>query len=367
MWRSRLMNTKGEMRFSLTAIRTILIALALVTALGLGLVRPLITLAAEDTASNGNAAFSLQLEDVGSGILLTLRGDALDDLYAFEVRLRFDSHRLRLTHAELPERGFSIAPKVEGDMIRLAYTKTGAIAGIKGKAELASLSFDRLRAGDAVVEATELILVDSELNRLDWPFPSPVRLVVPETAGAISFADIAGHWASSYIAEAAGLGLVNGYNDGTFRPEKPVTRAEFVTLLARAAGFGKPDDAPLPFTDKENIPQWAIAGVAGALERGIVKGYDDGRFHGERSITRAEIAVMLSRALQLPVAREGTLDTFLDRSVIPDWSAGSVASAKAAGLMEGRSADRFAPLATATRAEAATLVLAVYRYIGTGM
>src|SRR5690606_34430304 len=114
-----------------------------------------------------------------------------------------------------------------------------------------------------------------------------VHMVVPAGIGVIAFADIVGHWAREGIVEAARLGLANGYDDGTFRPEKPVTRAEFVTLLARAAGFAESSDSPLPFADRDIIPLWSRDSVAGALERGIVKGYDDGAFHGERSITRA--------------------------------------------------------------------------------
>lgn len=174
--------------------------------------------------------------------------------------------------------------------------------------------------------------------------------------------DIDGHWAADAIRLAARYGYVNGYEDGTFRPERHVTRQQFVVMLARALGLSQIGVA-VPFADDGQLPEWARSGVYGAVEAGLLKGYEDGTFRGSREINRAEMAVMLVRAalyigeLSQPMEQAASVPVFDDAKQIPAWAIDAVQTAAAHGLLKGRGANRFAPAEPLTRAEASVLLL----------
>ncbi|WP_135555668.1 S-layer homology domain-containing protein [Paenibacillus cymbidii] len=176
--------------------------------------------------------------------------------------------------------------------------------------------------------------------------------------------DIGGHWAEALIREAAASGVVGGYPDRTFRPDAAVTRAELAVLLARGLGLAAAD-AESSFGDAAAIPLWAAPGVAAAAKAGIVDGYDDGTFRAERTVTRAELAAMAARALRAgadgvpAVSAAAEASAFVDAADIPAWAQASVAFAAAAGLFEGRGDNRFVPTGETTRAEAVKIVLAL--------
>ncbi|WP_438346995.1 cadherin-like beta sandwich domain-containing protein [Paenibacillus sp. FA6] len=172
-----------------------------------------------------------------------------------------------------------------------------------------------------------------------------------------TFSDITGHWAASDINKAAQRGIVNGYKDGTFKPNGVVTRAEFVVMLMKAL---KPqeEDAKLTFTDSAKIGTWAIDAIEQAVKAGIVTGYLDGSFRPNAEITRAEMAMMIAKALALKV-EANTITDFVDEADIPSWAKAPVAALKSLGLITGKGTNKFAPNANATRAEAVTILLKV--------
>ncbi|HCY37971.1 MAG TPA: hypothetical protein DHV24_12625, partial [Candidatus Margulisbacteria bacterium] len=108
--------------------------------------------------------------------------------------------------------------------------------------------------------------------------------------------DIRSHWAYSDIKRLVGMKVISGYPDRTFKPENNVTRAEFAVLMAKALGWEAGDRAP-DFTDEAEIPAWARGYVAAAVEKGVINGYEDRTFRAGQQINRSEIAVMLMRAL----------------------------------------------------------------------
>ncbi|MEK0315324.1 hemoblobin-interacting domain-containing protein [Cohnella sp. 56] len=114
------------------------------------------------------------------------------------------------------------------------------------------------------------------------------------TVYASTYKDQAGFasWAAEAIGQATALNLLQGYEDGTFRPGKAVTRAEAATLVARIAGLSAAAQAA-PFSDTSE--HWAAASISAAAEAGLMRGYEDGSFAPERALTRAEAAVLLNR------------------------------------------------------------------------
>lgn len=170
----------------------------------------------------------------------------------------------------------------------------------------------------------------------------------------ISFTDIAGHWAESYIKRATARGIVSGYPDGTFKPNNIVTRAEFTVMLIGAWQLNEAG-AALTFTDADQIGAWAKQSVARAVQSGIVTGYDDGSFRPDAQITRAEMAVMIARVLQLPTENSASTG-FADDADIPYWARGAVEAIRQHGVIEGRGGNRFVANETATRAEATVML-----------
>ncbi|WP_235886150.1 S-layer homology domain-containing protein [Paenibacillus cymbidii] len=171
----------------------------------------------------------------------------------------------------------------------------------------------------------------------------------------LNFSDIAGHWAEASIKQAASGGIVGGYPDGAFHPNRTVTRAEFAVMLMNALQ-PQGEGAALAFADQAEIGAWARKAVAQAVQAGIVAGYEDGTFRPDAEITRSEMAVMIARALGQSV--EATTATgFADDKDIPDWAKGAVGAMKKRSIIEGKDANAFAPGDKTTRAESVTVLL----------
>lgn len=130
-----------------------------------------------------------------------------------------------------------------------------------------------------------------------------------------TFNDVAkGCWAANYIGYMQQFGIVTGYEDGSFRPDAPVTRAEFAAIASR---FEKLTQGSASFTDVPDT-HWAVKYINFAATRGWVTGYEDGTFKPEHSITRAEVAAVTCRLLERSADQTyirshiGELRTFAD-------------------------------------------------------
>ena len=116
-----------------------------------------------------------------------------------------------------------------------------------------------------------------------------------------SFSDVtSAHWAANYIGYMEQFGIVRGYSDGTFRPNAPITRAEFAAICCR---FEKLTSGTVTFSD---VPasHWAAKSIAYAATRGWVTGYADGTFKPGNNITRAEVAAVTCRLLERNADKE---------------------------------------------------------------
>ena len=177
----------------------------------------------------------------------------------------------------------------------------------------------------------------------------------PEENEEAKFSDIAGHWAEASIKLAVEKDIVGGYTDGTFKPKGEITRAEFAVMLARMLklqGAG----AALSFTDMASIGAWAKQGIAQAVQAGIVKGYSDGSFRPNAKISRAEMVTMVANALDI-AQNANSVTAFADNAEIPAWARAAVAATVENGIVHGLGGNKFAPKPTATRAEAAVVLL----------
>ena len=180
----------------------------------------------------------------------------------------------------------------------------------------------------------------------------------------MEFSDMKGHWAHEAILRTTSLGIVNGFPDGTFRPNLKVTRAEFAAMLVRAMHLNPQDGVALSFKDVGQIPKWAKSYIAAASSAGIINGYQDGTFRAGDTVTRAEMAVMLVRAAKLPRGNNTQVLNFTDADMIPNWASEAIAAAQAAGIVQGYKTGYFSPNSGTTRAEAAAVILRLLDYKG---
>lgn len=178
-----------------------------------------------------------------------------------------------------------------------------------------------------------------------------------EETPKVEFKDVAGHWAEAVIKRAAELAIVKGHPDQVFKPDAATTRAEFITMLANLFKWEAAESSPA-FADSGQIGSWAAGAVAQGIERGIIQGYTDGTFRPNQQITRAEMAVMLARALGLKTTNVDS-SSFADDDSIPQWAKSAIEELRKSGLLTGRGNNTFAPKAQATRAEAVVVLLRI--------
>lgn len=169
--------------------------------------------------------------------------------------------------------------------------------------------------------------------------------------------DVAGHWAETDILRLASLGAVSGFEDGSFRPELAVTRAQFAKFLAVSLGLAEGTALPGEFSDGTAVPAWARPYVAACVREGILTG-SNGWLRPNDTITRAEAAVMIIRALGIVPSASSAQQVlaFSDAASIPDWAAAYVGEAVARGIMTGLPGNVFDASGTLTRAQAVTIL-----------
>jgi amidase len=169
----------------------------------------------------------------------------------------------------------------------------------------------------------------------------------------LSFADINGHWAKESIDFLIQKGLINGYPDGSFRPNLGITRAEAVKVLTTELGLTSQANS---FTDISSS-HWAAGYIGAAQHAGLMTGYTNGTFKADAPISREEMAALLVRAFKLS---DGTTVSFSD---IPTtaWSYNYIAALTANQIITGYADGTFKPAKDITRAEFSTMVTKVLK------
>lgn len=162
--------------------------------------------------------------------------------------------------------------------------------------------------------------------------------------------DINGHWAQKTISQWEEKGLISGYKDGTFKPNKEVTRAEFVHILNLALKLTKQGE--VKFADVKQ-GDWFYKDIEIAVGEGYAKGTPENKFMPNATLTRAEAAVFIANILKEKSEKQLS---FKDVDMIPSWAKQAIALMVEKGYMTGYPDNTFSARKNLTRAEAVTIL-----------
>ncbi|WP_141503513.1 S-layer homology domain-containing protein [Paenibacillus luteus] len=183
-----------------------------------------------------------------------------------------------------------------------------------------------------------------------------------------TFSDISQHWAKADIELLASKLVINGVSETSFAPNNNITRAEFAALLVRSLGLSL-DTSSAAFADVKSS-DWFAGAIGAAAEAKLVDGFDGNRFKPNDTITREQMAVMVTRAIAAAgitggasTSQNETLSKFKDQAAISSWAQAAVAEAMEANIITGLTSDTFAPSAKATRAQASVMLKRLMQYV----
>ncbi|URN95861.1 MAG: amidase family protein [Candidatus Pristimantibacillus lignocellulolyticus] len=177
------------------------------------------------------------------------------------------------------------------------------------------------------------------------PTPTPVPTDKPEV---VSFVDTTDHWAKASIDVLITEGLLNGYSDGTFRPDSGLTRAEAIKVITTYLGL---EGQVSSFTDVTSN-HWANTYIGAAAQSGLMNGYSDGSFRPDEKMSRGELAALITRAFKLT----GTGNTSFKDVNGNAWFYEYIDALASNKIITGYADSTFKPEKDITRAEFATVI-----------
>ncbi|MEG1658843.1 MAG: S-layer homology domain-containing protein, partial [Oscillibacter sp.] len=183
---------------------------------------------------------------------------------------------------------------------------------------------------------------------------------IVSTSATPAFSDTAKHWAAPFVDFLKTGGITNGYDDGSFRPDKNISRQEFSVMLFRYLGLdaAKYEHVVLPFADSASIGAFAQTAVKALYTEGVVNGSTgkDGQsyFNPASSLTRAQAAAMIGRTQEKGYPTAAL--TFTDAAAIPAYATYYVQTLAAQGVIGGYADGSFKPGANTTRGQMAKIL-----------
>lgn len=168
-----------------------------------------------------------------------------------------------------------------------------------------------------------------------------------------NISDINNHWANKQIQSFVNNGYVNGYENGTFKPDNSITRAEFVKIVNRFFGFESKQN--INFRDV-NKSDWFYNDVCSAKKAGYINGYEDGTFKPNQPITREEVSKILVSIKNNKDFTYDKIQKFIDNTKISSWAKPYIEGAIEAGYIKGNPKGELNPTNNITRAESVVMI-----------
>ncbi|NQX60788.1 S-layer homology domain-containing protein [Paenibacillus qinlingensis] len=220
--------------------------------------------------------------------------------------------------------------------------------------------------GEMVFAPTTFALVDGQTVATMRSNGSGIFAIVQSDK---NFNDMSGHWAENDVHMLASKLLIKGMTTDGFEPEAAVTRAQFAVMLSRSLGITQKDGALQEFKDVHET-DWFNRQLSAALQAGLIDGYEDGTMKPNETISREQMAVMIARALhfthndiQVTETKEKQIKAgFGDGASIEDWALEAIAKCLEAGILQGVSENSFGVDQNATRAQAAVTLSRLLKF-----
>lgn len=325
-----------------------------------------------------------KLPDIGESFTVTVSLNGNPGLGAAQVRLNYDDAVLECTEVKngaLVEGMMTVSNPHGTRNGSAALLAAASTTTVTEDGTLAVFTFKVKASGDVKLSITQTTIADGSGTDIPFTYTLPALVTenktessapgssAPEqkptegepqqTAG--TFRDVpSGHWAFAPVERAAKLGLVTGFSDGSFHPDAPVTRAQFVLMLWRMAGKAAAAQKA-EFTDTANSG-WYQQALDWAVETGCVNGISATQFGPDAPITRQQAMAILFRYSGGQVGAEAMLtgvyaQSFTDSGKIAAWATDAVWWAVYHGLVSGTGNNQIAPEANASRAQIAAILL----------
>jgi hypothetical protein len=175
---------------------------------------------------------------------------------------------------------------------------------------------------------------------------------------SVNFTDVSStHYAKTSIERLVRDGVVTGYKDGSFKPNQNVSRVEIAVMISRALDL-QPSAGYTTKLKDVNPNAWYGKDLLGALEKGIIGGYSNNTFKPNEATTREQMATMVASTLIKAGKKASAADLtkFKDASEGSAWSKGSLAIAVSSGILGGYADNTLRPKKEITRAEAVVMI-----------
>ena len=173
---------------------------------------------------------------------------------------------------------------------------------------------------------------------------------------SVLFSDIDNHWAKEWIKNAVGLGFVSGYEDGTFKPDRTITRAEFSTMLNKAMKIEITEN--INFSDVRE-KEWFYKEIQKSVAAGFFSGYENNTFRPNNPIKREEVAKVVAGAITTGNIDGEGATLLKDYSTIQEWAKDSVNTVYNKGYILGYPDKMYMPSKALTRAEAVKIIFEI--------
>ncbi|OMD41805.1 S-layer homology domain-containing protein [Paenibacillus odorifer] len=178
----------------------------------------------------------------------------------------------------------------------------------------------------------------------------------------LEFSDVANHWAKDAVNDMGSRLVVEGTGNSQFSPDQAITRAEFAAIVVRGLGL-ELDQAATPFSDVKTT-DWYNSAINTAYAYQLINGFEDGMFRPDDQITREQAMQIIAKAMKITALKaklpnqsaEGFLNPYTDAGKASDWAISAITDCLQAGVIMGRSSNVLAPKNDMTRAEVAAIV-----------
>ncbi|MBP2001396.1 hypothetical protein J2Z69_002439 [Paenibacillus shirakamiensis] len=208
--------------------------------------------------------------------------------------------------------------------------------------------------------------VPTKVTQINGKFYAVINSLTNSTYSVVwhplEFSDVASHWAKKAVNDMGSRMVIEGMGDGKFNPDQNITRAEFAAIVVRGLGL-KPEKGATPFSDVKSA-DWYSSAVETAYAYQLINGFEDGTFRPNDQITREQAMVIIAKAMRITQLKaklpaqtaDAALRPYTDAVKASGWAYEGIADSLKAGIIKGRSDVLLAPQAFITRAEVAAIM-----------